>query len=381
MAEEFLGVLDKKEYFSHICLPDELAELRKKDRHCRLCNEDGDSVVVWRVPDPREAVRAPKGRKIFSADLSQIEVKIMTWLSQDPFLRAAINSGQDVHCYMTAEIFEIPYDTIWRAVKNICTCVDLKIKKDRPKRNCQICHGGDFHHELHDDFVTMRSNVKTVTFGIPYGATAPKVAEMTGKTEEEAQELIDRYFVKAKVLKQWLDRVRRKAIEDKYSLSGRGRRRWYELPERSEIGYRRSIAQIERYAGNHPIQSTCSDLLKTAMALFYNSMRGCSEIFEATDNATHWRNQSSPLIYDGRTLLAVHDEIVGECAEELAGTSKRPGPVPLLLKSCMEYVYNQMSMDLREYDALEDKWVTRKSYLNELINKVDVVVGDYWAKE
>ena len=71
---------------------------------------DSNGGIYWRVPAIREAIRAAAGWKIISADYSQIEVKIMAFLSQDPWLISAINSKKDIHSYMCCEIKSYDYD-------------------------------------------------------------------------------------------------------------------------------------------------------------------------------------------------------------------------------------------------------------------------------
>jgi DNA polymerase I-like protein with 3'-5' exonuclease and polymerase domains len=157
----------------------------------QLVDADGKFIeweMVCRIPDQREAVRAPIGYKIAAADYSQIEVQIMAWLSQDIFLINAVNSDKDIHCYMAREISSIPYEEFFDAYQ-------------------------DDSHEKHSEYAGLRANVKTVTFGIPYGATARRVSQMTGSSIEEAQALIERYFYKAYVLKCRLDKRRAKALK------------------------------------------------------------------------------------------------------------------------------------------------------------------------
>lgn len=103
---------------------------------------DEQGRIVWRVPDIREAVRAPAGRKLAVADYSQIELRIMAWLSQDPFLLGAISSGKDVHSYMACDIFGYEYEEFVEA-------------KENPE------------HPLHRKYKSIRSNVKTTVFGCP----------------------------------------------------------------------------------------------------------------------------------------------------------------------------------------------------------------------
>ena len=325
---QLLGIYGRKEYYLTEAKDEKLGYLPGK--------------IIWRVPDIRESVRAPKGYKLFSADYSQIEVKIMAWLSGDPFLKAAINSGKDIHCYMVAEVFNLDYDLVNTARK-------------------------DKKHPQHDEMSTLRSNIKTTTFGIPYGAGVGRVAMMTGMTEEAAEAFIKQYFKKASVLEQWLERIRKEAVSERSSRTAKGRVRWYDVPPRVDTNYKKIVSQIGRYAGNMPIQGGCADLLKEALVNFYLSVRDGS-----------WT--ANP-IWDARILLAVHDEIVAMAKEEFCGTSENPGPAPLMLLKAMEDSYNNMSTTVREYDALEEKWVSRPMFLNELKNKIDVVVGDFWSKE
>jgi hypothetical protein len=131
------------------------------------------STLLWRIPDIRESIEAEPGMVILSADYSQIEVKLMAFLSGDKALIDAINSGKDIHAYIATEIFgkkmDFDYETIYAAKES-----------DR--------------HPRHSELVTLRSRIKTVVFGVPYGAGAQRVALMTGMSEDEAQAFIDSFF-------------------------------------------------------------------------------------------------------------------------------------------------------------------------------------------
>lgn len=108
-----------------------------------------DAAMFWRVPDIRECIAAPEGCMVLSADYSQIEVKLMAFLSQDPVLIAAINSKKDVHCYTATEVFGerrgFTYEDIWEATQS----------PDAKK------------HPRHKELKLLRTNIKVVTFGIP----------------------------------------------------------------------------------------------------------------------------------------------------------------------------------------------------------------------
>lgn len=282
--------------------------------------------ICSRVPDIRESIRVGAGRKVVAADYSQIEVKIMTFLSGDPFLLNAVNAdGKDFHVMTTSGIYNLDYDLVYTAYKN----------DDHPR---------------HAEFTTLRAGIKTVTFGIPYGAGADRVAGMIKKTKEEAQQVIDDYFCKASVLKQWLDDERKNARTTLTSRSMEGRLRQYTAPERNDPEYRKLMGQIDRWAGNMPIQSCCADILKRALGYLYLDIRG--------------GKSNGHRLWDIRIIICAHDEILLDCAEKDAEIGTK------MLKSAMERSYNSM-------------WVLRsgeKHYLSEVNNVIKVQTGDYWVK-
>ena len=162
------------------------------------------------------------------------------------------------------------------------------------------------------------------------------------------------------------------------SRSPRGRIRWYDVPPRKDPNYRMILAQIERFAGNQPIQAGCVDLLKPAMAHFYLAMRGDAEFFKSIHNNGGWA--ADRLYRDAALILAVHDELVGECDESDAGTTEHLGPVPQLLKLSMERAYNDLTTYIKRYD--EDGMLTRQEiYIRDIPNKVDIVVNDFLSKD
>jgi intein/homing endonuclease len=214
-----LGTVDGKDYFWAIY----------RNEHQEVI----DQRLEWRIPDIREAIRAEPGSKILSADYSQIEIKLMAYLSGDPWLKEAINSGRDIHCYLCTDAFgaemNFDYDLIYTAYKD----------KSHP-RNLEL--------------TTLRADFKVVVFGVPYGAGPPRVAFMTGKTVEEAADLINKFFARAKVLKMWLDQQGASAVRYGFTTSPRGRKRFYVRPAADDPKAHEVIAQIQRWAGNHPIQ-------------------------------------------------------------------------------------------------------------------------------
>jgi DNA polymerase-1 len=282
---------------------------------------DENNVVVnqrleWRIPDLREAIRSEPGCKILSADYSQIEIKLMAFLSGDPWLKEAINSGKDIHCYLCTDAFgaemDFDYDLIYAAYKD----------KSHP-RNLEL--------------TTLRADFKVVVFGVPYGAGPPRVAFMTGKTVEEATELISKFFSRAKVLKIWLDAQGNSAIRYGFTASPRGRKRFYVRPAADDPKAHETLAQIQRWAGNHPIQAGNVDMLKPAMKMIYDELMALGLTWE-----------------EARILFVVHDEIVMQCKDDLVGVIQ-----PIMERSMT-----------KSYDLI----------IPDIINEITVAVGDYWEK-
>jgi DNA polymerase-1 len=171
----------------------------------------------------REAFIAPPGRRIISADYSQIELRIMAHLSGDEGLRHAFAHGHDVHQATAAEVFGLPLD---------------KVTADE------------------------RRTAKVINFGLIYGMSAFGLAQNLGTERVTAQAYIDSYFARYPGVKRYMDETREKARTQGYVETVFGRRLW--LPEiKSSNPARRQGA--ERAAINAPMQGTAADLIKLAM--------------------------------------------------------------------------------------------------------------------
>jgi hypothetical protein len=202
--------------------------------------------IMWRVPETRECIAAPIGSKVLAADYSQIEVKLMAFLSQDPGLLKALNSVDssgnptDIHTYMAAEVYGIKLGFTY---DEMILIINGKAE-------------GGKNHPRYTELKVLRTNIKTTTFGVPYGAGAETIARQTGLTVEQAQKLIDDYFGRFPVLKEWIDNQGDMAIKQGYTSTPapHGRKRFYTMPPRTSEKYDMDISQIRRWAGNHPIQ-------------------------------------------------------------------------------------------------------------------------------
>ncbi len=202
----------------------------------------------------RQAFIAPVGTKIVSADYSQIELRIMAHLSQDPTLCQAFADHLDIHVSTAAQVLGIPLDAVTS---------------------------------------TQRRNAKAVNFGLMYGMSSFGLAKQLGISRDEAQEFIDLYFARHPKVKQYMEDMRSLAHETGYVETVFGRRLY--LPEINARNLQRQRA-AERAAINAPMQGTAADLIKFAMIDLDKYLNQCP--------------------FQARMIMQVHDELVFEVADE-----------------------------------------------------------------
>jgi DNA polymerase-1 len=171
----------------------------------------------------RSAFIAPENRRIVSADYSQIELRIMAHLSDDPRLLEAFAAGEDVHRATAGEVFGL---------------TPIEVTNEQ------------------------RRAAKAINFGLIYGMSAFGLAKQIGVDRTAAQAYMDRYFARYPGVARYMEETRAVAREKGYVETVFGRRLW--LPEiRSSNAGRRQGA--ERAAINAPMQGTAADLIKRAM--------------------------------------------------------------------------------------------------------------------
>jgi DNA polymerase-1 len=171
----------------------------------------------------REAFIASPGNVIVSADYSQIELRIMAHLSEDPAMLRAFASGEDIHRATAAEIFGVSLDEVQ---------------------------------------AEQRRAAKVINFGLIYGMSAFGLAGNLGIERAAAQMYMEKYFNRFAGVKRFMDDLRQQAKSHGFVETVFGRRLW--LPEiNSPNGPRRQAA--ERAAINAPMQGTAADLIKLAM--------------------------------------------------------------------------------------------------------------------
>lgn len=202
----------------------------------------------------RQAFIAEPNFQILAIDYSQIELRIMAHLSQDPALLAAFAQGLDIHKATAAEVFAVP---------------------------------------LSEVSSEQRRRAKAVNFGLIYGMSAFGLAKQLDISRAEAQHYVDTYFARFPGVLDYMERTRKQAHEQGFVETIFGRRLY--LPEINNKNMARQKA-AERAAINAPMQGTAADIIKKAML--------------AVDA---WIVTQTPDTI--RMIMQVHDELVFEIAE------------------------------------------------------------------
>ena len=209
-------------------------------------------------------IRTPRGQQVrkafvakdeahvlMAADYSQIELRIIASLSEDPNMLAAFQNKEDIHASTAARVFGVQLDDVTRE---------------------------------------QRSQAKTVNFGIIYGVSAFGLSNQTTLNRTEAKALIDAYYESYPKLKAYMSEQVNFAREHGYVATVLGRRRYLR-----DINSRNAIVRgaAERNAVNAPIQGSAADIIKVAMLRIFDRLE--AEKLKA------------------KMLLQVHDELVFEC--------------------------------------------------------------------
>ena len=199
-------------------------------------------------------VFVPKDGSIFmDADYSQIELRLLAHLSEDPQLIEAYNSGEDIHAITASKVFHVPLEEVTPL---------------------------------------LRRRAKAVNFGIVYGISSFGLSQDLNLSKKEAQQYIEDYFVTYPGIKGFLDGAVKNAKEKGYSETLYARRR--PIPELKSSNFmQRSFG--ERVAMNAPIQGTAADIMKIAMIRVRDALREAN--------------------LESRILIQVHDELLLEVKE------------------------------------------------------------------
>jgi DNA polymerase-1 len=201
----------------------------------------------------RQAFIAPAGYRLISADYSQIELRIMAHMSNDPALLQAFELDLDIHQATAAEILGL---------------------------------------KLEDVTSEQRRSAKAINFGLIYGMSAFGLAKQLGVDRHVAGEYIEKYFARYPGVREYMENTRAQAHEQGYVETLWGRRLY--LPEINSSQIMRKKA-AERAAINAPLQGTAADIIKEAMINIQDYL-----------TANH---------IDAKMIMQVHDELVFEVAE------------------------------------------------------------------
>jgi DNA polymerase-1 len=198
----------------------------------------------------RRAFITPPGTVLLAVDYSQVELRIMAHIADEPYLKQAFEEGQDIHAATAAVVNGIPIDEV-----------------------------------TYDQ----RSFAKRVNFGLLYGMGAFRLARESDLTLKEAESFVETYFERLPNVKKYIDTTKHQLREEGFVETLLGRRRYF--GDVRNMG-RRDIGRSEREAINMPIQGTAADIMKKAMLELYNALRAAN--------------------LDARMTLQVHDELVLE---------------------------------------------------------------------
>ena len=197
------------------------------------------------------------GYVLVDADYSQIELRVLAHIADDETMQEAFRSGMDIHTVTASQVFGVAPE----AVTSL-----------------------------------QRRNAKAVNFGIVYGISEFSLAEDIGVSRYEAKDYIDSYLANYHGVRSYMKNVVVNARESGFTQTLYGRKRY--IPELSSSNF--NIRQgAERIALNTPIQGTAADIIKLAMIRVYEALKA-----------------NYP---EANLLLQVHDELIIESPEELAG--------------------------------------------------------------
>jgi DNA polymerase-1 len=202
---------------------------------------------------------------LLSVDYSQIELRVLAHISQEPTLLEAFRQNQDIHAATASIVYGVP---------------------------------------LNEVTYEQRYFAKRVNFGLIYGMGAYRLARDSDLTLAEAEAFIKTYFERLPRVQRYLEETKRLAREQGYVTTLFGRRRYFPVLQRAtERSDQVAVRQAEREAINMPIQGTAADIMKKAMIDLYDELRQRD--------------------LGARMILQVHDELVLEVPEhEVAETAK-----------------------------------------------------------
>ena len=203
----------------------------------------------------RKAFIVPKGKVLLAADYSQIELRVMAHLADDPGLKKAFKENLDIHTATASKIFKVPVDQVTKQQRMVG---------------------------------------KTMNFATLYGQGPRALSQQLGVEYAIAKLYIEEYFIQFPKVREWMQKTLDQGYKDGFVETIWGRRRY--IPELQATN-RMFKAAGERMAINMPVQGTSADMIKKAMVDIDKELGQKSEI----------KSQKCQMI------LQVHDELLFEC--------------------------------------------------------------------
>ena len=236
----------------------------------------------------RRAFIPSNNQILFAADYSQIELRLIAEFSSEPTMKKAFLENKDIHSTTASKLFKVPFEEVTRE---------------------------------------MRSNAKTVNFGIIYGVSAFGLSQQTNLNRKESAELIKTYFDQYKQLKVYMNNQISFARDHGYVKTILGRKRHLK-----DINSRNALlrSHAERNAINAPIQGSAADLIKKAMIEIHNEF--------------------DSLKIKSKMILQVHDELIFDVLPS------EKDIVKMIVKTKMEGVYDT-SIPLRVEFGFGKNWL------------------------
>lgn len=227
----------------------------------------------------REAFIAKPGCVLLGADYSQIELRILAFMSGDASLAEAFRKGEDIHTLTASQIFSV----------------------EKAEVNSE-----------------QRRKAKAINFGILYGKSAFSLAEELGISRMEASDIIKKYFARYPTVKAFLEGLAAKAKQNGYAETIYGRRRRIEgIDSKNKM----ILAMAERMAVNSPIQGTAADLMKMAMISVHRAL-----------SEQKLKSKLIIQVHDELLLEVPHDEVDTVKAlvkQQMEGAGRMPGFVQI----------------------------------------------------
>ena len=248
----------------------------------RVSSSEPNMQQIPATNEYRNCFIAPKGYVFVSSDYSSQELNVIAYGSKDPVFLSALKNNQDLHSVCA----ELVFGQVWHAAAED----DCAFNLTNQKCDCKE------HKKL-------RTQVKTINFGLAYGMGPKKLSETINCTMTEAKDLIEKYFKAFPFIKKFLNDLGEFGKRNGYVTTFHPfyRKRWFDTWTPKMYGDRDSfmeLGSIERASKNTPIQGSSADMTKLALVYLHKTIKENN--------------------YPVKIVMTVHDQIDTICPEEFA---------------------------------------------------------------